>query len=250
MKLTYSKADLLKPSTAAILAGVINDVKHGGFMVVHGLRTKTGHGEVSDYTFQKGISYENAITNSLNILDKLENDPLYSIVVTRGIWCNSEGQESPTGRKSANYPFHRVITVPYSNNPHSEKYQALRQAFDKIRKSLTDPQPVTKEYTKLGNGIYEDENKTMFFRDLRLVRKLVIVHGQYPLSSKSEIVAIADAVEKTMPKGNYRQFRLDADFDSITMGGVELESENESPVIEVPQEKTQKTSDNVPVPVV
>jgi hypothetical protein len=73
----------------------------------------------------------------------------------------------------------------------------------------------------------------MFFRDLRLVSKRVIQHGDYPFSSSGEVVAIADSIKRVMPVGNYRQFRLDATFDSISMGGIELEQETPEPVKEL-----------------
>ena len=221
MKVTFTKAELLDPNKASILAAVINDVKHGGFMKVHALTTKTGHGEISDYTFCKGISYENAVKNSLAILEKLESDPLFNVRVTRGTWQDEQGIESPTGRKNKDYSIPVTVTKTYMAND-----VALLEAFAKIRISLTAPERQTKEYTKVGNGIYKDETETLFFRDLRLVSKLVIQHGEYPFNSSGEVVAISDTIKRVMPCGNYRMFRLDADYDSISMGGIEIEQES------------------------
>ena len=106
----------------------------------------------------------------------------------------------------------------------------LAIAFASIRKSLTSPECPTKEYEKVGNGIYKDEVGTLFFRDLRLVSKRVIVHGNYPFSASKETVAIADTIKKAMPIGNYRQFRLDQDYDSISMGGIEMQQESIEPI--------------------
>lgn len=221
MKVTYTKADLMNPAAQQHLAAVINDTKHGGFMQVHRLRTKTGHGEESDYCFCKGISYENAVATSLKILAKLEADPTFNIRVTRGTWQNADGMENPTGKKSQHFPIPKTVSKTYMQGD-----AALLEAFDKIRKSLTSPAAPTKEYTKLGNGVYADETGTMFFRDLRLVSKRVIQHGAYPFSASGEVVAIADAIKRVMPVGNYRMFRLDADYDSISMGGIEIEQES------------------------
>ena len=220
MKVTFTKTELLDPAKASILAAVINDTKHGGFMTVHSLQTKTGHGEISDYTFCKGISYENAVKQSLAILNKLEADPTFNVRVVRGTYQNDMGIENPTGRKSKDFPFQVTVSKTYMQGD-----AALSDAFAKIRKSLTSPAAPTKEYTKVGNGVYEDEIGTMYFRDLRLVSKRIIQHGAYPFSASGEVVAIADAIERVMPKGNYRQFRLDADYDSISMGGIEIEQE-------------------------
>jgi len=221
MKVTYTKADLLNPANAEKLADVINDSKHGGFMRVHALQTKTGHGEISDYTFCKGISYENAVKTSLKILEKLEADPTFNVRVVRGTYQNDAGIENPTGRKSKDFPLAVTVSKTYMQGD-----SALKDAFTSIRKSLTAPEKPTKEYTKVGNGVYEDETGNMFFRDLRLVSKRVIQHGSYPFSSSGEVVAIADAIKRVMPVGNYRMFRLDADYDSISMGGIEIEQES------------------------
>ncbi len=224
---SYTKADLSSPAAQEHLASVINDTKHGGFMRVHALQTKTGHGEISDYTFCKGINYDNAVKKSLKILEKLENDPTFNVRVIRGTYQNQAGIENPTGRKSKDFPLPVTVSKTYMQGD-----IALSDAFASIRKSLTAPERPTKEYNKLGNGVYADDTGTMFFRDLRLVSKRIIQHGDWPFSASGEVVAIADTIKRVMPIGNYRMFRLDADYDSITMGGIEIEQESVNPVSE------------------
>ena len=223
MKVTFKKIDLEKTAVRNTLVSIIGDSKHGGFMRIHGFKSKTGHGEIQDTTYCKGISYPNAVKASLAILDAIEADPNYSITVTRGVWENGQGEISPTGRKSKAYDIAAKRTETYDvTSP------ILREAFDKVRKSLTDPERPIKEYKSLANGVYEDEETgTLYIRDLRLVKKIVIVHGDYPHKAGSEIVAVADAIKRDMPVGNYRMFRMDGEFDAVTLGGMEIASEIE-----------------------
>jgi hypothetical protein len=237
MKVTYSKQDLENPAARQALVAIINDAKHGGFMRIHGFVSKTGHGEVQDTTYCKGISYPNAVAKSLDMLDEIETAPDYSITVTRGTWENNKGEASPTGRKSKAYPIAGKKTETYGQDN-----AILREAFAKVRKSLTAPERPTKEYSKLGNGVYvDDETGTLYVRDLRLVKKTVIVHGDYPHKAGSEVVAVADAIKRDMPVGNYRMFRLDAEYDSITLGGIEIAPEAEAETTDKVDYRKDKT---------
>jgi hypothetical protein len=229
MKVTYEKTDLLEnPAARNALVSIINDAVHGGFMVIHGFKSKTGHGEIQDATYCKGISYENAKQNSLAILDEIEADEGYSITVTRGVWANDKGEVNPTGRKSKAYPNPETRTETYDKG-----HPILGEAFAKVRKSLTKPEPPTKEYKKLGNGVYEDEETgTLYVRDLRLVDKRVIVHGDYPHKAGAEVNAVADAIKRTMPIGNYRMFRLDAEYKRLSLGGNELAPAEQTEAVE------------------
>jgi hypothetical protein len=239
MKVTFNKIDLEKTAVRNTLVSIIGDSKHGGFMRIHGFKSKTGHGEIQDTTYCKGISYPNAVKASLAILDEIEANPDYSITVTRGVWENEQGEVSPTGRKSKAYEIAGKRTETYcATSP------ILREAFAKIRESLTNPEPPTKEYKSLANGVYVDEETgTLYVRDLRLVKKTVIIHGDYPHKAGSEVVAIADAIKRDMPVGNYRMFRMDAEFDAVTLGGMEIapEPEAEGKIEQRKAEVTNKT---------
>ena len=218
MNLKVNKEDLQNPTTRAALIRIIDGAKHGGFMAVNGLTTKTGHGEKSNYVFGKGISYPAAVEKSLSMLDAIEANPDFSITVTRGVWTDGNGKQSPTNRKSKEFNVPKTVTQTYKHGDYP-----LLAAITKVRISLVAPAAVTKEYKNLGNGIYEDEDGTIFLRDLRLVSKTVIVKGDYPFTAKGEDVAIADAIKRDMPIGNYRQFRFDSDYENITLDGVTIE---------------------------
>jgi hypothetical protein len=98
----------------------------------------------------------------------------------------------------------------------------MATAIASVKKSLTCPERPTKAYIALGNGIYQEEDGSLFLRDLRLVKKVVSVKGDYPFKASGEAVSLADAIKQDMPIGKYRQFRLDGDYDSISIGGEEI----------------------------
>lgn len=221
MNVTFNRNDLTENAQArTALVSIMSDAKHGGFMRIHGFKSKTGYGEVQDTTYQKGISYETAVKRSLAMLDEIEADPKFEVTITRGVWTDDNGNENPTGRKSKVFHKSKTITETYRKGG-----AVMTEAIEKVRKSLTAPQTPTKEYDKLGNGVYQDESGTLFIRDLRLIQKTVIVHGQYPFKASKAVTALADAIKRDMPIAKYRMFRLDAEFDKITLGGIEVAPE-------------------------
>lgn len=221
MNITYNKSDIGNPLVISAIVAVISQAKHGGFMRVHGFKPKTGHGEIQDVTYCKGINYENAIKDSLKKLEEIEGDEGYGVTIQRGVWQNINGENSPTNRKSKDFGISKVISETYSR--HSPE---MEEALASIRKALTAPKAPTKEYEKVGNGVYKDENGTIFIRDLRFVNKNVIKKGDYPFSASSAVTAIKDEIMGDMPVGNYRQFRLDGEFDKISLSGIEMSNED------------------------
>ena len=222
MQATFTKNDLNETTSRNALIRMISDAKHGGFIVVHGLVTKGGHGEVSDYTFQKGISYPNAVKASLDMVSEIEKNMTYSIEVTRGTWQNSNGEINPTNRKSKDFPIPVKVTQVYG---HCDN--VFINALAKVKMSLIAPKESPKDYKSLGNGIYEDEAGTIYFRDLRLISKKVIKEGDYPFTASGEETAIAEAIKRNMPIGKYRMFHLNGDYEKISIDGMELTMEIE-----------------------
>jgi len=220
MKVTFSKADLAKTEAKNALVSIIGDAKHGGFMRIHGFKSKTGYGEIQDSTYCKGINYGEAIKRSLAILEGIEADPDFSVTVTRGIWIDANANENPTGRQSKVFLDSRTVTETYDRSS-----PVMTEALAKVRKSLTAPEQPSKEYKQLGNGVYEDEIGTMYVRDLRLVNKTVVAHGNYPFKGGKAVTAVSDAIKRDMPVSKYRMFRMDGDFNSVTLGGIEVSPE-------------------------
>ena len=218
MEIIYSKSDLTDNAVAReTLIKVIADSKHGGFMRINGFKSKGGHGEIQDTTYCKGISYPNAVKKSLELLEAVEKDADLSITITRGVWKDVNGKVNPTNRKSKVFSVSDKVTETYSADS-----DTMLEALAKVRKGLENPRP-TKDYTSLGNGIFVDEaTDTLFVRDLRLVSKTVVVKGDYPFKASGAVTSLKGAIERDMPIGKYRQFRLDADFDKIALGGNEL----------------------------
>lgn len=222
MKVTFNRNELTESVEARnALVRIMSDAKHGGFMRIHGFESKTGHGEIQNTTYQKGISYPEAVKRSLSMLETIEADTAYEATVTRGVWLDKDGKANPTGRKSKVYTISKTVTETYKvGSPE------MTEALAKVRKSLTAPERPSKEYKKLGNGVYEDEaTGTLYIRDLRLISKVVVVHGQYPFKASKAVTAISDAIKRGMPISKYRMFRLDANFDKVSLGGIEVAPE-------------------------
>ena len=217
MNITFNKSDLTAKEARNILVNIMADAKHGGFMRINGFKSKGGHGEVQNTTYQKGINYGEAIKRSLAMLDAIESDTEYEATIKRGTWNDAEGLENPTGRKS------KVFTNPLTVTETYRKGDAeMIEALGKVRKSLTAPERPTKKYEKLGNGIYQDEDGTLFVHDLRLISKKVVVKGDYPFKASKAISALTNAIKKDMPVSKYRMFRMDADFTNMALGGIEI----------------------------
>lgn len=224
MKVTFSKSDLENGEARSALIRIMSDAKHGGFMRIHGFESKTGYGEIQNTTYQKGISYPEAVKRSLAMLDAIEADTCFEATVTRGVWKDASGNENPTGRKSKAFSVSDTVTETYRIGT-----PEMTEALEKVRKSLTAPEAPTKEYKKLGNGVYEDEEtRTLYVRDLRLISKVIVVHGDYPFKASKAVTAIQNAIKWDMPVSKYRMFRMDANFDKVTLGGIEVAPEVEA----------------------
>jgi len=154
-------------------------------------------------------------------LEVVEKDADLSITITRGVWKDINGNVNPTNRKTKVFSVSDKVTETYSADS-AEMIDALA----KVRKGLENPRPM-KDYKSLGNGVYVDETTdTLFVRDLRLVSKTVVTRGDYPFKASGAVTSLRGAIERDMPIGKYRQFRLDADFDKIALGGNELSIES------------------------
>lgn len=203
-----------------IIAKLIGDTAKAGFMSVHNLKTKTGNGEVASYVFCKGISYENAVEKSLQMLSDIEADKGLSVTVKRGVWKDEQGNINPTGRKSKVFSTPSHVTETYKRGD-----EVLEEAIQGLRNSLENPRPVSKEYESIGNGVYKDESGKVYVRDLRLVSKSTIVEGEKKHKATSAVVAIKDKLSKDFPTSKYRMFNLDGDYEKIKLGGHELTRE-------------------------
>ena len=200
-------------------------------MRIHGFQPKTGHGEIQDGTFCKGISYANAIDNSKVKLAEIKANPDFEMTITRGTWQDGNGNESPSGRKNKAHSVFVTVTETYKQGS-----KVMDEALASVYNSLENPRKPTKEYKTLGNGVAMDpETGKLYLRDLRRVSKVIVKHGDYPNKASKASVALADAIKRDMPIGNYRQINLDGIFDKVTFGGIELapESVKENEEVEV-----------------
>jgi len=227
MKVTFSKSDFDNTSCRQALVSIIGDAKHGGFMKVNGFKSKKGKGEVQDTTYCKGISYKNAIAKSLNVLTAIQRNNDFEILISRNVWQNDKGESKDTNRKSKEYCHCKTVIRVYTHDDIilTEALEKLQDYLEKQKGTSRKKrlEPFLKKYKKLGNGIYEDEvTKKLYVRDLRLVKKTIVVNGDSHLKASKEINAIIERIKQDMPIGHYRMFNLDGDFDSIKLGGIEL----------------------------
>ena len=250
MKMTISKTDLANPTIRNTFVKFVDGLKHGGFMHVSGFAPKHGYGEVQNGTFQKGIDYGNSLTRSLEQLDTIASNPDYQLEVTRGAWVNEKGEESPSARKSKLYPTYTTIT---STLTHADAIlaDAIAKVRDDIQRSIDGNTKPSVDYVQLGNGIYaHPETDVLYLRDLRRINKQIVIEGNYPNTASKPVNAIADTLKRQLSVGNYRMFRCDADYDSITIDGVTIEHEaSESETLSVTESVPTSASENVPEPV-
>ena len=206
----YTMEELGVHQSRANLIQLISNAPKAGIIHIHAYEAKSNHGEIADYYYLKGISYENMLNKSLNLLQKIADDKDFSVKVTRGVWVDGEGNYHTRKAKDRTY---KVITKTYDHND-----EVVGQAIQKIEQSISNPRQSTVEYDKLGNGIYE-LNDTLHIRDCHLIHKNVIREGDYPKKASGEIVAVEKAIKKSLPLSKYRQVRLDGRFDYIAIGG-------------------------------
>ena len=224
MKYTFAKSDLADiPQNAAkrhVFCALIDALKHGGFMSVTGFVPKYGYGEVQNGVFQKGIDYGTALQTSLTKLAEIRDNSDFAVTVTRGTWCDENGNPNPTNRKSKAFPVYKRVTVTYKHGD-----GALTEAFDKIandiHRSIDGETRPTVQYVKMGNGVYvHPETGELYLRDLRRISKQIVKEGAYPQTAKGEVVAIAETIKRDLPIGNYRMFSATSDFDRIVIDGL------------------------------
>lgn len=193
------------------LIDTIANAPKAGIIFVKGYEGKNNYGEVADYVYLKGASYENMKHRSLVKLDLLQIDPNFSIEVKYNVWVDANGTEH--NRKAKDRTLKKVTRRYNAESP------MLYEAFNKVRTSLLAPRPAHTEYEGLGNGIYQQDDGTLHIRDCIIIRKETIREGDYPIKASSELVALSDAIQRLLPISKYRQVRLDGRFDYIAVNG-------------------------------
>jgi hypothetical protein len=194
------------------LIRTIGDAPAGGIIFVKGYESKNGHGEVADYWYLKGVNYGAMKDRSLAKLDRIEADPTFQIAVRWNEWRNTKtGQKTTAAAKDKVLKsFDRIFLA---------NDDAVKMGIAKVRKSLTDPRPVTNVYEKEANGVYTQDDGTLHIRDCQLLTKRVVIKGDWPITTSSPEVAVADAIKALLPVGKYRQVRLDGRYDYVSVGG-------------------------------
>ena len=200
------------------LIKAIADAPSASIIYVKNYEAKNGHGEVANFSYNKGVSYANMKDRSLEQLSFMESNESFSIVVKWNMWEDENGVRTTRKAKGR---FVRQLCETYAFG-----HPLLTEAFAKVRKSLTAPQPSTAEYAKEGNGIYSLDG-VLQIRDCSLIHKEVVKEGDYPITATEPVNALADTIRRLLPIGKYRQVRLDGRFDYISIRGqIVMQSED------------------------
>jgi hypothetical protein len=216
----------------------LNDTRRGGFLYIHGYKSKTT-GEVANHWVQGACLYGNMKKRSIAIIDGDLMDKLKAegLKVSRGLWVNDAGESNPTGRKSKAYKNHvsHVSKVYSMDNPEDAAkilvalYGGVDPVSNKVikgvKEGLVAPKEVDQGYTQEAKGAYSKEGEkegVLYFRDCLSVHKHVTTQGKYKETGGMEIIAIKEAIKQLLPIGRYTQFKLDGNFEYITVGGLSV----------------------------
>ena len=197
------------------LIAAIADAPKASIIFVKRYESKNGHGQIADYFYLKGVSYESMKQRSLAQLDAIIADDDFSIVVNWNEWFNPETQKKTTA--AAKNKELRKNKVTFHAGDHR-----LLVAIAAIRNSIENPRRRESVYENEGNGVYTqltDEGLCLHVRDCQQLHKSIVCGGDWPIKASSEAVALKAAISKTLSIGKYRQVRLDGRFDYITVAG-------------------------------
>jgi hypothetical protein len=201
----------------------LNDTRRGGYLYIHGYTAKTS-GEVANHWVQGACLYGNMVKRSIAILegdDLLHKFTLEGLKVTRGAWINDAGEANPTARKSKVYHTHKTITKLYAMDNMDDAEKVVDAMADMLD-GLLNPKKVNQGFTQEAKGAYSKEGEpegVLYFRDCMAVHKHVTTQGEYKKSASKEDSAIKKAIKKLLPVGRYTSFKLDGNFEYITVGG-------------------------------
>jgi hypothetical protein len=98
-----------------------------------------------------------------------------------------------------------------------------------LRDNLANPKKVDQGYTAEAKGAYSKEGEAegvLYFRDCMTVHKHVTLQGEYKQKGGKEETAIKEALRRMLPVGRYRAYKLDGNFEYVTVGGLSIVQEN------------------------
>lgn len=210
-------------SNRQALIDAIATAPKASIIFVKRYEAKNGHGEVADYFYLKGVDYGAMKDRSLQQLAAMEADPNFALTVEwREWWDTVKDKKTTAAAKNKELRTHKVT---YHAGDHR-----LTEAFAAVRNSILNPRERPDIYEKEGNGVYTqitDKGFCLHIRDCQRLHKTVVRHGDCPVKTTSESVALKDAITNRLPLGKYRQVRLDGRFDYVTVAGqIVMQDEN------------------------
>ena len=149
-------------------------------------------GEVSDQQIVVNIDYNRVLIDSLN---KLKSINFVEVEIAGEIKTLRKGDKDFDDTKNK-----IELSLRRSLDNDNEQGHALAQAYDVISK---------------GVKIHKETNEIHIYG--RKLKKRVLTEGEYKEIKSRPSTLIRNAIEKQLPKSNWRQFRLANNFDSIAI---------------------------------
>ena len=229
--------------SAEELIGFLNDQRSGGFAFIKGYTKRDKPQpdgtpgeiiEVADYYFKAACSYPNIVKRSIEMLDKRIIEAKIveeGITVSRGVWVDFAGLHHTVKGKDKDkngvmiQRVHMPITKTYSmDNPDDKRL--IDEAIHSVLFNLVNPKKKEQGFTPVAKGTFVKEGEAphvVYFRDLMLVKKITTMKVEKEdKTASAELSAMKDAILELLPYGKHRCFKLDNNFDYISIEGQAL----------------------------
>jgi len=197
---------------------IMNGLKSGMFVHIRGYVNE--HGEKQNVTIHVDASYERTHVRSMEKLAEIEKDETVNLTITRHAWVDEAGTEYT--RKAKGRTLKAFTDIVNAKDPD------WAQAIDKVRKGLEDPKAIVDNFEKVATSTYDNANTgRVYLRNVLVHSKTVVplvIDGQtiaplYPVTCSAKVNAIANAVRKMLPVGQYRTYIVDDKPVEIQVNG-------------------------------
>ncbi len=200
------------------LLETFNSNPGGAFISILGYESIGGEGERADYQLQSGVNYDKVKKMSIDKLQAMIAGLVPSVHVKCNTWKDDVTGEMTNRKKEGR----TLITFEQTYKWDSLEFQAAaRELLDQLQ----NPKKVDSPFTKEAKGLYSIEGQVLYIRECLVMNKKVHTHGQRPVSATTPEMALKNEIKDQLPISNYRQFKLDGRFDSISVNHAKIEAE-------------------------
>lgn len=190
----------------------VSSALSGQFVSISGYQNS--HGEVADVTFHVDANYDSVHERSLAELDRIAANPVFAVPVTYHTWVDAKGEEF--NRKAGGRTLEKKTVTVSHGDPR------LAAAIEKVRQSITAPKKQGTQWdVQLAKSVYEQDDR-VYFSNVLVHSKKVIVEGEYPVSATTLDVALTKALKELLPIGQYRTYVLEDNFDYVSVAGQKI----------------------------